>query len=363
MSISPPGGFFDGTGIDPGTPTVAVPIPGPAGPLGPTGAAGLPGPEGPAGPQGLTGPAGPGGPQGPVGPAGPQGPAGPAGPAGGPVGPAGPAGPAGPQGAPGPTGPQGPAGPPGDTGPAGSTGPQGPQGIQGPAGATGATGPTGPTGPQGPQGDPGPTGPQGAQGIQGIQGIQGPTGATGATGAQGPAGVGVPTGGSTGQALVKTSNADYAFGWGTPGVVVKNLASDFATGSTTNVDVTGMNHAVGANEVWEVRVIGRYQTVATTTGAGISLTIPTGATVTGVADIRQAASGTDSFYQADILANDANITSASVVAANTDYPVLLRAIVIVAANAGNIQLRWRSEIASSNATLRAGTRMILQRLA
>ena len=64
--------------------------------------------------------------------------------------------------------------------------------------------------------------PQGAQGIQGIQGIQGATGATGATGAKGDTGAtgatgaGVATGGTTGQVLAKSSNADYATNWITP---------------------------------------------------------------------------------------------------------------------------------------------------
>lgn len=70
--------------------------------------------------------------------------------------------------------------------------------------------PSGPPGPPGPQGAQGEIGPQGPQGIQGIQG---PQGETGATGPQGPAGPGVPAGGSTAQALVKTSDADYAGAW------------------------------------------------------------------------------------------------------------------------------------------------------
>ena len=45
------------------------------------------------------------------------------------------------------------------------------------------------------------------------QGIQGNTGATGATGAQGEPGEGVPTGGTTGQALLKSGSADYAAAW------------------------------------------------------------------------------------------------------------------------------------------------------
>ena len=117
----------------------------------------------------------------------------------GPTGPAGPQGPAGlqgPEGDPGPQGPNGPAGQEGPQGPAGQTGPQGPQGD------TGSQGVPGPTGPQGPQGDVGPVGPTGPQGPQGIPG---------------PTGAGVPVGGTSGQALVKLSNVDYATTWQTYG--------------------------------------------------------------------------------------------------------------------------------------------------
>ena len=79
-------------------------------------------------------------------------------------------------------------------------GPQGEQGIQGPQGEQGIQGP------QGEQGIQGPTGPQGEQGPQGQTGPQGP---------QGNPGQGVPTSGTTGQALVKSSNNDYDTEWKT----------------------------------------------------------------------------------------------------------------------------------------------------
>jgi hypothetical protein len=76
----------------------------------------------------------------------------------------------------------------GGGGPAGETGPEGPAGPTGATGAAGATGPAGPTG---------------------------PTGATGATGSTGATGPGVPTGGTTGQALTKVSGTDYDTHWST----------------------------------------------------------------------------------------------------------------------------------------------------
>lgn len=65
-------------------------------------------------------------------------------------------------------------------------------------------------------GPPGPQGPQGIQGEQGIQGPEGPAGQDGAPGqdgADGAPGVGVPTGGTTGQVLAKASSTDYDTEW------------------------------------------------------------------------------------------------------------------------------------------------------
>lgn len=83
-------------------------------------------------------------------------------------------------------------------------------------GGGGGVGPQGPPGPQGEQGPAGPAGADGAQGPQGIQGPQGPAGADGAAGAkgdQGDPGVGVPTGGTTGQVLAKIDNTNYNTEW------------------------------------------------------------------------------------------------------------------------------------------------------
>ena len=120
----------------------------------------------------------------------------------------------------GPTGPEGPQGPVGPQGADGDPGPQGPQGLQGPQGPAGQDGAEGPQGPKGDPGDPGPQGPQGPagqDGAEGPQGPQGPAGQDGAEGPQGPAGPGVAAGGTTGQVLVKSSDADYDTEWVTPG--------------------------------------------------------------------------------------------------------------------------------------------------
>lgn len=221
---------------------------------------------------------GPEGPQGPAGPAGSRGPAGPAGPQGA----QGPIGPDGAQGAVGPTGPQGPAGAgllPDEYGNIDETkiaaiqtagidwvyvvNPNGdlrsnknvPAGIAGDMERhvvrynsatgtwhdygqfTGVQGPQGPAGPAGSQGPQGPAGSAGATGAQGPQGPQGPSGSPGSAGATGPAGLGLPTGGATGQVARKKSATDYDTEWtsthelpagGTTNqVLVKNSNTDY----------------------------------------------------------------------------------------------------------------------------------------
>ena len=211
---------------------------GSAGATGPTGATGTPGPTGPTGADGVTGAVGATGKTGATGAPGAPGATGPTSTVPGPTGTpgaastvAGPTGPTGATGATGPsiTGPTGPFGIPGPTGATGATstvpGPTGPIGSTGPTGlASTIPGPTGETGPTGPSGGPiGPTGEAGATGATGATGVgdtgptgptgdAGTTGPTGDTGPTGPASLG-PTGGTTGQVLVKLSSTDYDTGW------------------------------------------------------------------------------------------------------------------------------------------------------
>lgn len=265
------------------------------GPPGPAGPAGGPGPAGPKGDTGDTGPAGPAGSIGPQGIQGIQGVPGPAGADGSP----GADGLPGAQGLQGIQGPKGDMGDPfliqkvyadvddmnggyssdglpqgalvgistatgGDDGGhiyikgevayefffdlgnvegiAGPVGPQGDQGVpgekgeRGEPGVPGERGPQGVQGEQGIQGEPGIQGPPGRDGVDGKDGSPGPQGERGERGEQGEPGVGLPTGGTTGQIAAKASNSDYDVEWidppagGTGGGVADSVAWDNVTG-------------------------------------------------------------------------------------------------------------------------------------
>jgi hypothetical protein len=138
----------------------------------------------------------------------------------------------------------------------GSTGPTGPAGgPRGDTGATGVTGPKGVTGPTG-QGITGSTGPIGPTGVTGYLGATGPgltgsTGTTGPTGPKGDNGVGVPTGGSSGQVLTKNSATNYDTIWATPSsgggsssfvaILKFGVGSAYGFNATTgNVGISGL---------------------------------------------------------------------------------------------------------------------------
>lgn len=135
------------------------------------------------------------------------------GPVGGPRGADGAAGPRGDKGDIGPAGRVGDTGPQGDKGDKGDVGDTGPQGEAGPQGLRGLTGAQGLPGVRGLSGDKGDTGATGGVGPKGDTGLKGDTGAKGDTGPKGDAGPGVASGGTTGQILEKSSNANHATRW------------------------------------------------------------------------------------------------------------------------------------------------------
>ena len=103
------------------------------------------------------------------------------------------------------------------------------------------------------------TGPQGPQGIQGETGPQGPTGATGSQGPQGPqgpSGVGVPSGGTTGQVLKKASNTNYDTEWGNVSGGTQLYAHKLVKGSNVVVLITTISTSFYYDDVYGAYEIG-----------------------------------------------------------------------------------------------------------
>jgi hypothetical protein len=173
-------------------------------------------------------------------------------------------------------------------------------------------------------------GTQGPQGIQGPTGATGPKGDTGATGATGPAG---PAGASP---ITARRTADLVSS-------VVALASD-----------PELTFAVLAGVVYRFRFHVVYRSAALTTGIGLALAVPAFSVFTASMATHQAADGVNAEFQGALTASDDAAVAGSVVAINTDYLAIIEGILIPSA-AGNLTLRYRSEIAGSAVTLRAGS--------
>lgn len=300
---------------------------GPQGPQGPQGPPGSKGDKGDPGTAGATGPAGS------TGPAGADGARGPAG-ADGPQGPAGPTGPKGDTGNP---GAQGPAGPAGSTGLQGDPGPQGPAGSQGPkgdTGATGAQGAKGDTGAQGPQGLKGDTGLQGPQGIQGQTGQTGPAGQTGQTGPAGP----------TGPASWSRTK----------------ITADVSNSTVTLADVTGLSFPVAASSDYEFHFLIPFVSVATTTGIAVALNGPASPTLLAVKiEVPISATATvdrhTNAYNTEALGTGVDVAS-------VPRLVQIRGVLRNGATAGTVIARFRSEVAASAVTVKAGAMVRWQQI-
>ena len=130
--------------------------------------------------------------------------------------------------------------------------------------------------------------------VGGAQGPAGPTGSAGAAGAAGAAGVGVPVGGTIGQALVKIDSTDYNTEWGTvasdgsfsetiaggagfvnaSGAVSLSLTNSRVFQSTMTGDMTGPTFAnlpteteIAASWIWVLRINGTGGYTLTSTPA------------------------------------------------------------------------------------------------
>lgn len=137
----------------------------------------------------------------------------------------------------------------GESGPAGPRGLTGARGERGEKGDPGSPGERGSEGPAGPRGLTGPIGPQGQRGETGSPGEQGPAGPRGERGPQGDAGVGVPTGGTTGQVLAKRSGTNYDTEWvdQTGGGASITVDSALSTSSTNPVQNKVLKAALDGN--------------------------------------------------------------------------------------------------------------------
>lgn len=143
-------------------------------------------------------------------------------------------------------------------------------------------------------------------------------------------------------------------------LVTDRLTADVTNSTTTLANVTGLAIALDANSTYAIDARVMFQTAAITTGIRLSQTVPAGATVV-------AQWSTPTSLTAATLANqraaDTGAASTAIDAANANTLATGSLLVITGATAGNLQIRFASEVSASNAVVKTGSNLVAIKIA
>ncbi len=149
-------------------------------------------------------------------------------------------------------------------------------------------------------------------------------------------------------AMAKQSEAG---GGGTDPWTWQKLSSDIASNTVTFSPVTGLSFTAAANTTYLVQVFGAFQSAATTTGIALALDIPSGA-VAGNWFHNLSATALGGGEQ--IADNATTGATTGVRGALSNVPFSAWYTVAIGATGGTVQLTFRSEVAASAVTIKAG---------
>jgi hypothetical protein len=147
------------------------------------------------------------------------------------------------------------------------------------------------------------------------------------------------------------------------GPTIVRLTNPAVAAVTAFADIPGFVRALLANEAVHFRAVLVYRANATTTGVRLGVNGPASPavlayrTTTARTNALQSAAGaTDNETSFMSQAYDAPAADSGVAAANTDYLASIEGIIVNGANAGNLAMRFASEVAVANGiTLRPGS--------
>jgi hypothetical protein len=142
-------------------------------------------------------------------------------------------------------------------------------------------------------------------------------------------------------------------------VITDRLTADVTNATTTLANVTGLALTLDANSTYAVEARVMFQTAATNTGIRLSQTVPAGATV--VAQWRTPTNLT-AITMANQRAADAGAATTGIDTANANTLATGTLLVVTGITAGVLQIRFASEVAASNAVVKAGSNLVATRI-
>lgn len=164
-------------------------------------------------------------------------------------------------------------------------------------------------------------------------------------------------GSGTNKSITAAELVNFLERFGMPQLAV-GTTQETNSSNTTWDDVTAVGWSVTSGRVYHVKIMGVFQTAATTTGMQMRLNGATASWAVTRASVRQAANGTDSWYETGSADMTQNAANTAVVAANTDY-VFMFECMLTASSTATLQFQYRSEINASQVTVQSGVHGIL----
>lgn len=161
---------------------------------------------------------------------------------------------------------------------------------------------------------------------------------------------------------ISENNTTYIGGIKRGGYVLANtLAANVSSTSTTPADITGWSFNAVAGGNYLVKIVGTYQTAATTTGGRLKIA---GTATCGVGGrfyggISNAAVATELAQPAQTMTTEFITTGTAVI--NVRHHIGAD-IIFQCTGAGTIKFQWGSEVAASTATLAQASSIIVERI-
>lgn len=138
------------------------------------------------------------------------------------------------------------------------------------------------------------------------------------------------------------------------------VTADVINSTTTLANATGLALPLAANTTYAVEAKVVFQTVITTTGIRLTQSVPAGAMVVAqwLTPISLVA-----VTVANQRAADTGAASTGIDVANSNTLACGSLSIVTGATAGNLQIRFASEIAASNAVIKAGSNLVMTQIA
>lgn len=182
-------------------------------------------------------------------------------------------------------------------------------------------------------------------------------------------GVTLTTGGGTSDFL-RADGTYAAPAGGGGGLTAQTVAMTSTQASSSNVqtDITQLVLPVAANSVYLITCFVTFQSAATTTGLVLGIATPASAInqveiVVPITSTAVASQLRTIFPNAAVPTNQGTVIGTGVTGTNSNHTARIIGQIITGATAGNVQIRFASEINASAITLQIGSRLTLVKIA